>query len=85
MQGQKSWFRSLPGSPIHFTGSVRFLSIHQFSGTAWLTALGKSILAKLQNHQDSFEHLAQTYSMGGESVTKGDLGWVARGSIIPRH
>ena len=21
--------------------------------------------------------------MGGESVTKGDLGWVARGSIIP--
>src|SRR5580693_4901348 len=46
-------------------------------------SLGKSILTKLQNHQDSFEHLAQTYSMGGESVTKGDLGWVARGSIIP--
>src|SRR4051812_9432179 len=46
-------------------------------------SLGKSILSKLQNHQDSFEHLAQTYSMGGESVTKGDLGWVARGSIIP--
>ena len=46
-------------------------------------SLGKSILAKLQSHQDSFEHLAQTYSMGGESITKGDLGWVARGSIIP--
>jgi hypothetical protein len=46
-------------------------------------SLGKSILAKLKNHQDTFEHLAQTYSMGGESVTKGDLGWVARGSIIP--
>ena len=46
-------------------------------------SLGNSILSKLKNHQDSFEHLAQTYSMGGESVTKGSLGWVARGSIIP--
>lgn len=46
-------------------------------------SLGRAILSKLQNHQDSFEHLAQTYSMGGESVTRGDLGWVARGSIIP--
>ena len=46
-------------------------------------SLGKAILGKLKNNQDSFESLAQTYSMGGESVTKGDLGWVARGSIIP--
>jgi hypothetical protein len=46
-------------------------------------SLGNSILNKLKNHQDSFEHLAQTYSMGGEAATKGDLGWVARGSIIP--
>lgn len=46
-------------------------------------SLGRAILSKSKNHQDSFEHLAQTYSMGGESVTRGDLGWVARGSIIP--
>src|SRR5664279_83781 len=46
-------------------------------------SLGKSIISRLNNHQDSFEHLAQTYSMGGESTTKGDLGWVAKGSIIP--
>ncbi len=46
-------------------------------------SMGHAIIAKVKNHQDSFEHLAQTYSMGGESVTKGDLGWVARGSIIP--
>jgi hypothetical protein len=46
-------------------------------------SLGKSIISRVKNHQDSFEHLAQTYSMGGESTTKGDLGWVARGSIIP--
>jgi hypothetical protein len=46
-------------------------------------SIGNSILSKLKNNQDSFEHLSQTYSMGGEAVTKGDLGWVARGSIIP--
>jgi parvulin-like peptidyl-prolyl isomerase len=27
--------------------------------------------------------MAQTYSMGGEAVTKGDLGWVAIGGMIP--
>jgi hypothetical protein len=46
-------------------------------------SIGNSILKKLKTNQDSFEHLSQTYSMGGEAVTKGDLGWVARGSIIP--
>jgi parvulin-like peptidyl-prolyl isomerase len=46
-------------------------------------SLGKSILSRLKNNQDSFERLAEAYSMGGESITKGDLGWVARGSIIP--
>jgi hypothetical protein len=46
-------------------------------------SIGNSILNKLKNNQDSFEHLCQTYSMGGESITKGDLGWVARGSILP--
>jgi hypothetical protein len=46
-------------------------------------SIGQVILSKVKNKQDSFEHLAQTYSMGGESATKGDLGWVARGSIIP--
>jgi parvulin-like peptidyl-prolyl isomerase len=46
-------------------------------------SLGKSILNKLRSNRDSFEDLAQTYSMGGESATKGDLGWVAKGSILP--
>jgi PPIC-type PPIASE domain len=46
-------------------------------------SLGKLIVKKLKNDQDSFEHLAQTYSMGGESVTKGDLGWVAKGGVLP--
>jgi len=46
-------------------------------------SIGKAILNKLKTNQESFERLAQAYSMGGESVTQGDLGWVARGSIIP--
>jgi len=47
-------------------------------------SLGKVILSKLNSGSDSFEHLAQTYSMGGEAVTKGDLGWVAQGVLIPQ-
>ena len=46
-------------------------------------SLGNSIVNRLNNHQDSFENLSQAYSMGGESVTQGDLGWVARGTILP--
>jgi hypothetical protein len=46
-------------------------------------SLGNAILVKLRNHQDSFEQLAQTYSMGGEAASRGDLGWVAKGSVIP--
>ncbi len=46
-------------------------------------SLGRRIIARVNSGDDSFEHLAQTYSMGGESKTKGDLGWVARGTMIP--
>ena len=46
-------------------------------------SIGKSILNKLKTNQESFERLAQAYSMGGESATQGDLGWVAKGSIMP--
>jgi parvulin-like peptidyl-prolyl isomerase len=46
-------------------------------------SLGRSILSRIREGKDSFEHLAQTYSMGGEAATKGDLGWVALGILIP--
>jgi hypothetical protein len=46
-------------------------------------SIGKSILTRINNKQDDFGHLAQTYSMGGESATKGDLGWVAKGTLVP--
>jgi parvulin-like peptidyl-prolyl isomerase len=47
-------------------------------------SLGYKITEKLKKGSDSFEQLAQTYSMGGESLTKGDLGWVAKGVLMPQ-
>ena len=46
-------------------------------------SLGNKILAKIKDGSATFEEMAQTYSMGGESVTKGDLGWIARGVLFP--
>ncbi len=45
-------------------------------------SIGKLILTKLKNGTATFEQLAQTYSMGGEATTKGDLGWIARGMLL---
>jgi hypothetical protein len=46
-------------------------------------SLGVMIMKKLNTGADTFEHLAETYSMGGESIYKGDLGWVAQGALLP--
>jgi parvulin-like peptidyl-prolyl isomerase len=47
-------------------------------------SLGDKILEKIKNGSASFEQMAQTYSMGGEGATKGDLGWIARGVLLPQ-
>jgi PPIC-type PPIASE domain len=47
-------------------------------------SLANSIVERIRTGAATFEDMAQTYSMGGEGATKGDLGWVARGSIIPQ-
>jgi len=47
-------------------------------------SLGNKILEKLRNGTATFEQLAQTYSMGGEASLKGDLGWIARGVLLPQ-
>lgn len=47
-------------------------------------SLGDKILEKIRNGSASFEQLAQTYSMGGEASTRGDLGWIARGVLLPQ-
>jgi hypothetical protein len=46
-------------------------------------SLGNSIIKKISTGKASFEQMAQTYSMGGEGMTQGDLGWVAEGILIP--
>jgi hypothetical protein len=45
-------------------------------------SLANNIITRLRAGA-SFEDMAQSYSMGGEARTKGDLGWIARGSIMP--
>jgi hypothetical protein len=83
MQGQKFLVQILARLPNKFYRiSQIFIDTAVFRYRI-ADSIGNAILTKLKNHQDSFEHLAQTYSMGGESATKGDLGWVAQGSIIP--
>lgn len=46
-------------------------------------SLSNNILQRIGNGSATFEEMAQTYSMGGEALTKGDLGWVAQGVMIP--
>lgn len=46
-------------------------------------SLGDVILKKIADGSATFEQLAQTYSMGGEGPLKGDLGWIARGMLMP--
>lgn len=46
-------------------------------------SLANSIVSRIKEGKASFEDMAQAYSMGGEAKTKGDLGWIARGSILP--
>jgi hypothetical protein len=45
-------------------------------------SLGDVIVEKIRNGSGTFEQFARTYSMGGESATDGDLGWIARGVLM---
>jgi hypothetical protein len=47
-------------------------------------SLASMIIQKINNGQTTFEQMAITYSMGGEGGTKGDLGWIARGVMLPQ-
>ncbi len=83
MQGQKFLVQILARLPNTFYRISQIFIDTTIFRYRIADSLGNSIVNKVKNHQDSFEHLAQTYSMGGESATKGDLGWVAKGSILP--
>ena len=59
-----------------------FLDTSVFS-RRFADSLANNIILKVQNHESTFEDMAQTYSMGGEGSTKGDLGWIAVGALLP--
>lgn len=46
-------------------------------------SLSTEIFNRIKSGTSSFEDEAQLWSMGGESVTKGDLGWIASGALVP--
>jgi parvulin-like peptidyl-prolyl isomerase len=50
----------------------------------FIDSLGNSIVEKIKNGTSTFEQMAQAYSTGGESATYGDIGWVARGVLMPQ-
>ena len=59
-----------------------FLDTTLFRGK-FADSLADAIVQRIQNGSTTFEQMAATYSMGGEGVTKGDLGWIAQGTMIP--
>ena len=59
-----------------------FLDTTVFRGK-FADSLADAIVQRIKNGSATFEQMAATYSMGGEGVTKGDLGWIAQGTMIP--
>lgn len=59
-----------------------FLDTSVFS-KKFADSLATNIIGKVQSGETSFEEMAQIYSMGGEGLTKGDLGWIAVGALLP--
>ncbi len=59
-----------------------FLDTTVFRGR-FADSLADAIVQRIQSGSTTFEQMAATYSMGGEGITKGDLGWVAQGTMIP--
>lgn len=47
-------------------------------------SLANDIINRINSGKASFEDMAQSYSMGGEAATSGDLGWLAEGAMIPQ-
>ena len=83
MQGQKFLVQILARLPNTFYKISQIFIDTSIMRYRVADSIGRRIISRLKNHEDSFEYLAQTYSMGGESQTRGDLGWVAKGTIMP--
>jgi hypothetical protein len=46
--------------------------------------LADSIIARVKRKEKTFGDMARVYSMDGSGVNEGDLGWRARGTLIPQ-
>ncbi|PWT72688.1 MAG: hypothetical protein C5B59_15125 [Bacteroidetes bacterium] len=83
-KGQRFLVQVLAKAPNTFYRvSQIFLDTSVFS-YRFADSLSDNIISRIKKGPETFEHLAQSYSMGGETVTKGDLGWVAEGVLIPQ-
>jgi PPIC-type PPIASE domain len=82
-QGSKFFVQVLAKSPnVFYKVSQIFIDTSIFSHK-FIDSLGNSIIEKIKNGSTTFEQMAKTYSMGGEGPTEGDIGWVARGVLMP--
>ncbi|MBS1948563.1 MAG: peptidylprolyl isomerase [Bacteroidetes bacterium] len=81
--GQRFFVQVLAKSPnIFYRVSQIFIDTSLFR-RKFIDSLGSSIIQKINNGSSSFDRMASAYSMGGESATGGDIGWVARGVLMP--
>ncbi|MBC7849644.1 MAG: peptidylprolyl isomerase [Chitinophagaceae bacterium] len=46
-------------------------------------SLSLDILTRINNGSATFEDMASVWSMGGEAATRGDIGWIAVGGLVP--
>jgi len=81
--GKKFFVQVLAKSPnIFYKVSQIFIDTTVFR-RKFIDSLGNVIIEKIKKGTSTFEQMAQTYSMGGESATEGNIGWVARGVLFP--
>ncbi len=82
-KGKKFLVQLLAKSPnIFYKVSQIFIDTSTFR-RKFIDSLGNLIVEKIKNGSSTFEQMAKTYSMGGEGATEGDIGWVARGVLLP--
>ena len=60
-----------------------FLDTSVFS-KRFADSLATDIIKRIQSGKASFVDMAVTYSMGGKGLVKGDLGWMAAGTMQPQ-
>jgi PPIC-type PPIASE domain len=82
-RGKKFLVQILAKSPnVFYKVSQIFIDTSTFR-RKFIDSLGNVIISKIKNGSSTFEQMAQTYSMGGEAATEGNIGWVARGVLFP--